>query len=196
LKRRQPAGHPRTILALEQWWRWIRYRLIIPVFRSPHSPEHTARGVANGVFWGLTPIIGLQTGAIVATWFVSRKLLGRDSSLLQAFVWVWVNNPLTLLPMYYTFYVTGLWMMGEPGAVTGYETFGAFFESRDGSWLARVWTVAETIGLALLLGCLPYAAVGSALSYRWAMAVVRRRRHRLGQKRIGYETFRTSDPSG
>lgn len=166
------------------------------MFRSPHSPEHTARGVANGVFWGLTPTIGLQTGAMVVTWFAARKLLGKDSSLLQAFVWVWVNNPITVLPMYYAFYVTGLWMMGDPEAVTGYDRFGELFQRPEASWFARVRAVGESVGIPLLLGCLPYAAAGSMLSYRWAMAVVRRRRERLARKRADYETFRTSDPSG
>ena len=81
--------------------------MIIPVFRSPHSPEFTARGVANGVFWAFTPTIGLQTAEILATWFVGKRILHKDSSLVQAMVWVWINNPLTMVPMYYTFYVTG-----------------------------------------------------------------------------------------
>ena len=58
------------------WWasmrRMVRYRLVIPVFRSAQSPEFTARGVANGVFWGLTPTVGLQTLEILGTWFVAR----------------------------------------------------------------------------------------------------------------------------
>ena len=88
--------------------RGLRYRLVIPVFRSTHSAEYTARGVANGVFWGLTPTVGLQTLEITAVWFVGKTLFERNSSLLQAYIWVWVNNPLTMVPMYYAFYVTGL----------------------------------------------------------------------------------------
>ena len=57
--------------------RGLRYRLVIPVFRSPHSPEYTARGVANGVFWGLTPTVGLQTIEIVATWLIAQRVRAR-----------------------------------------------------------------------------------------------------------------------
>jgi uncharacterized protein len=160
--------------------RWIRYRLIIPVFRSPHPIEYTARGVANGVFWGLTPTIGLQTAEIVATWFIARRILRKDSSLVQALIWVWVNNPVTMLPMFYAFYVTGLLLRGDWSSPTGYATFVALWEStgQDG-WLGRVSAVAATIGWPMLLGSLPYAVLGSTVSYYWAARVIRRRRDRL-----------------
>jgi uncharacterized protein (DUF2062 family) len=181
LKRRQSAGHLRNILALEQARRWIRYRLIVPVFRSPHSAAHTARGVANGVFWGLTPTVGLQTLEILAAWLVLKHVWRRDSSLVQALVWVWVNNPLTMLPLYYTFYVTGLWLTGRPALVVDYESFSVTGLS------------VSDVGIPMVVGCLPYAVAGSASSYYWAMRVVRRRRDRLARKRAltNYGTFRT-----
>jgi uncharacterized protein len=162
--------------------RWIRYRLIVPVFRSPHSAAHTARGVANGVFWGLTPTVGLQTIEILATWFVLKRGLNRDSSLVQAMVWVWVNNPLTVLPMYYAFYVTGLFLTGERGVEVDYRTFSITGLS------------ITTVGVPMLVGCVPYAVGGSVVSYGWAMRVVRRRQARLAKKRLesaDYGTFRT-----
>jgi uncharacterized protein len=160
--------------------RWLRYRLVIPVFRSPHAAEYTARGVANGVFWGLTPTLGLQTSEIVATWFVAKKVFRRDSSLVQALIWVWVNNPVTMVPMFYVFYVTGLWMLGDRTSATGYAAFVALWDSTaQTGWLGRMRTVATSIGAPMLLGALPYAAAGSALSYRWAVTVIRRRHRRM-----------------
>jgi uncharacterized protein (DUF2062 family) len=155
--------------------------LIVPVFRSPHSAAHTARGVANGVFWGLTPTVGLQTFEIVATWFLLKRALHRDSSLVQAMVWVWVNNPLTMLPMYYTFYVTGLSLTGRRGVVVDYGSF-----SVSGLSITNV-------GVPMIVGCIPYAVAGGAVSYWWAMRVVRRRQLRLARKRqeTDYGTFRT-----
>jgi uncharacterized protein (DUF2062 family) len=154
------------------------------VFRSRHGPAHTARGVANGVFWGLTPTIGLQTIEILATWVILKRVLGRDSSLVQAMVWVWINNPLTVVPMYYVFYLTGLWLTGRKGLAVDYGDF-----SISGLSLTDV-------GVPLLVGCLPYAATGAFLSYRWALGVVRRRQLRRKQQAANYETFRTSDTSG
>jgi uncharacterized protein (DUF2062 family) len=196
LKRRHPAGHLPKILALEPLRRWIRFRVIIPIFRSPHSAAYTARGVANGVFWGLTPTIGLQTFEILGTWFVARRVFHRDSSLMQAMIWVWVNNPLTVAPMYYAFYRTGLGMLGETGAIAGYDAFGDLLLDDGRGWYARVSTIAGSIGLPLLIGCLPYAAAGAAVGFYWSGRIVSRRRARLARRRAEYETFRTSDSSG
>jgi uncharacterized protein len=151
----------------------------VPVLRSRHSAEFTARGVANGVFWALTPTVGLQTLEIVATWFVFRKVLRTDSSLLQAMIWVWVNNPFTMIPMYYAFYLTGLWLTGASGAATGYEAFLGIWDRPEASWLELVSHVAATVGAPTLIGCVPYAVIGSALTYRWALIMIRRRRQRV-----------------
>ena len=160
--------------------RSVRYHLIIPVFRSRHTAEYTARGVANGVFWGLTPTVGLQSLAILATWFAAGKLFRRESSLLQAFIWVWVNNPITMIPLYYTFYVTGLWLMRDDRLGTGYEAFVDLWSANsDRPLFERLTMVAATIGVPIVLGSIPYALVGAGLSYRWAASVVRRRRHHL-----------------
>ena len=159
--------------------RLVRYRLVIPVFRSVHGPEYTARGVANGVFWGLTPTVGLQTLEILSTWSIAR-LLGRDSSLLQAMIWVWVNNPVTMIPMYYAFYLTGLWMVGQGGSGPGYAAFVDLFTANAQlSWWARLIGIIRAIGVPIFVGCVPYALIGALVSYRWAADVVRRRRMRV-----------------
>ena len=157
---------------------------MIPIFRSRHAPEYTARGVANGVFWALTPSVGGQTFAIAATWFVLRKLLRRDSSLVQAFIWAWVNNPITMIPLYYTFYVTGLWLTGDAGETGGYTAFVDLWSAHAGaSWMARVTGILAAIGVPLMIGCIPYALLGTAFSYRWSLKIIRRRRQRLDARR-------------
>lgn len=157
--------------------RFIRFKLLIPVLRSRQSPEFTARGVANGVFWGLTPTLGLQTIEILGTWGIARFAFGRDSSLIQALIWVWVNNPITMVPMFYVFYLTGVKMMGGPAG--DYNAFVRLWdETETRGWLEGLLTIARGIGLPMLIGCVPYAIAGSWLSYRWALKIVRaRRRH-------------------
>ena len=147
--------------------------------RSPHSAAHTARGVANGVFWALTPTIGLQTVEILATWFVLKRGFNKESSLLQAMVWVWINNPITMIPMYYTFYVTGLWLTGRSGFRVDYQSFNV-----TGLSVANV-------GIPMLVGCVPYAVLGGVLSYHWAKHIVQRRQRRRRRNVANYETFRT-----
>lgn len=154
----------------------MRFRFVIPLLRSRHSPEFTARGVANGVFWALTPTVGLQTAEIVGTWFLARKVFGRDSSLAQALVWVWINNPVTMVPMYYGFYLTGLALTGTVGRATGYESFVSMWTRADIGWFERITSTASAVALPTLVGCLPYAVVGGTLSYVWARHVVSARR--------------------
>jgi uncharacterized protein (DUF2062 family) len=163
--------------------RYLRYHLLIPIVRSPHPPEYTARGVAIGVFWGVTPFLGAQTVLMIATWQVLKRGFGRDSSLVQALAWAWVNNPLTMIPMYYAFYVTGLWLTGTSGSLGGYDAFVRVWEdSREAeNVLARAELLAGQVGLALLVGCVPYALLGSWAGYRWALGIVRARRRRLAR---------------
>jgi uncharacterized protein (DUF2062 family) len=143
--------------------------------RSRQSPDYTARGVANGVFWALTPTVGLQTAEIVATWFVAGRLFGRESSLVQALIWVWINNPVTMVPMYYGFYLTGLTMTGTPSTAAGYESFLSMWTRADIGWLQRITSTAAAVALPTIVGCLPYAIGGGMLSYFWALRFVRRR---------------------
>ena len=147
-------------------------------------PRYTARGVANGVFWGLTPTVGLQSLEILATWSIGR-LLGRDSSLLQAMIWVWVNNPVTMIPMYYAFYLTGLWLVGQGGSGQGYGAFVDLWTANAQlAWSARLTGIIRAIGVPIFVGCVPYAVIGAALSYRWAVGAVRKRKLRLRPDRL------------
>jgi len=164
--------------------RLVRYRLLIPVLRSAHGPEYTARGVANGVFWGLTPTVGFQSLEILATWSIGR-LAGRESSLLQAMIWVWVNNPVTMIPMYYVFYLTGLRMVGQAGSGAGYDAFVQIWAGNAQlDWSARLLGIFRAIGVPIFAGCVPYATIGAAVSYWWALGVVRKRKLRVRHGRF------------
>lgn len=165
-------------------WRTLRYRLVVPVFRSTHPPDVTARGVANGVFWALTPSVGLQAAAILVTWFVLRTVGGRESSLLQALVWAWLNNPLTMVPLYYAFWLTGVVLSGGTVSSGGYDQFQQMWaDVTTTPWSAHTATALGTMGWTMALGCVPYAIVASSLAYRWTFRVVERRQQR--RARIG-----------
>ena len=149
--------------------RATRYHLIVPLRRSRHPPEHTARGVAAGVFWGVLPILGLQTVAIVLTWTLARRTRW-DLSLVQALAWQWVNNPLTMVPLYYLFYTTGHLMAGH-GWAGGYHAFLGLWTattSETATWLGKAISIARVLGLPTLLGAVPWAVVGALLTYRFA----------------------------
>jgi uncharacterized protein len=155
--------------------RATRYRLIVPLLRSRNPPEHTARGVAAGVFWGVLPILGLQTVAIVITWTLARRTRW-DLSLVQALAWQWVNNPLTMVPLYYLFYATGHVMAGH-GWAGGYHTFVGLWTttmSETTTWSDRVIGIARVLGLPTLVGSLPWATLGAIAAYRFACGFGRR----------------------
>jgi uncharacterized protein (DUF2062 family) len=171
-------GHRRS--GLRALGRGLKYRLLVPLLRSSHAAEFTARGVANGVFWGLTPTVGLQTLEITTTWLIARQFFGRDSSLLQAYLWVWINNPVTMVPMYFLFYLTGLVLLGDLSRSAGYDGFVAIWTAAAAmTWREGFLSIVRAIGAPLFVGAVPYAAVGAALAYRWSAAIVRRRQGRL-----------------
>lgn len=85
-------GGVRRIRAIQRSWhdrlrRLLRYRLLIPIKRSQHPPEYTARGVAVGVLWALTPTIGIQMLLCLVTWVVARRLAKWDFSVIVAMAW-------------------------------------------------------------------------------------------------------------
>jgi uncharacterized protein len=165
----------------ERLRRSVRFHLLIPIFRSRHPPEYTARGVAIGVFWGVTPLLGAQTLLMIATWQVMRRAFGKDASLVQALAWAWVNNPLTMIPMYYGFYLTGLWLVGSAAPFGGYDAFASLWEASRSqpTLLARAELLTRQVGVALLVGCVPYALFSSWAAYQWVLRMVRARQRRL-----------------
>jgi uncharacterized protein (DUF2062 family) len=154
--------------------RLLRYRVLIPLLRSRHPPAHTARGVAAGLFWGLVPLPGLQTVAIVATWKIAQHTRWR-LSLVPALAWQWINNPLTVVPLYYLFYVTGHVLVSH-GWPEGYGEFVQLWRdtmSGTPTWFGRITHIATVLGWPTFVGSLPWAVGASALGYRWTLAVLR-----------------------
>jgi uncharacterized protein (DUF2062 family) len=119
------------------------------------------------------------------------RLLFRFNSVI-AFAFTWVNNPITLLPMYYGFYCVGSLILDEPMTMS-LEDFrslmrpiasgGYFWESVRpflslGGDLLERWLVGASLvgGIAGLLGY--------AVSYRVCVSKCKRRAKQLG---IRYE---------
>ena len=166
--------------------RLARYHLIVPLKRSRHPPDYVARSVAVGLFWALTPTVGVQMAIVLVHWLVVRRLGRWDFNAIHAMVWTWVTNFFTLWPFYYTFYVTGQIMLGRWDDLTGYRGFLRLTEATlvvDDDWnvdpihwFDTVSTYADVIfagwGLALLVGSIPYAALGAWLGYAWTLRFV------------------------
>jgi uncharacterized protein (DUF2062 family) len=171
--------------------RLVRFRLIVPIRRSHHSPEYSARGTLVGLAWAFTPLIGIQMYLCLMTWLIARKLFKWDFSLLIACAWTWTTNMVTLVPTYYMFYITGYRMLGIQRHAD-YSRFARFlqtikeaFAADAGMWSALKITasaLAKDFGLVMLVGCIPYMIFFGWLGYRCTLKYVLARRARLKAK--------------
>ena len=172
--------------------RMFRYRLFIPLLRSKHPPEYTARGVAVGLAWALTPTIGIQMPLVIATWIICRKVFRWDFNVVVGAAWTWTTNVVTMAPCYYAFYVTGELMLGRWQGLPGFETFQPLLDPlrEDLSLTEFVRIMFDVVikdwGFAMVVGSLPYAALGGWLGYVLGLRFVlryrefkRRRRGRI-----------------
>jgi len=125
--------------------------------------EALARGIAVGLFIGLTPTVGFQTMLMVAGCMMLR------GNFPVAFLISWISNPITMGPLYFAF------------AVLGDAVFGDFVRSlvHISGLLADAALQTIYLGLGSLLVAVPTAAVGYLLSLAiWRALAVRRWRAR------------------
>lgn len=120
------------------------------------------RGIAVGLFIGLTPTVGLQTLLMVVGCMLLR------GNFPSAFAVSWVSNPLTLAPLFLTFNAIGETLFG-PVLGPVFRVAGAGEE-----------VALETLFLVLgsLCVALPAALAGYAIATRLEFRVATRRRLR------------------
>lgn len=120
-----------------------------------------ARGVAVGLFVGLTPTVGFQTVLMLGFCALLR------GNFIAAFAVSWISNPLTLTPLYLGYYLLGKQifepLLGQLPLFTGEDIIGGLLE-------------AICFGLGSLLIALPVAVTGYVLSHWLAHVVALRRR--------------------
>ena len=163
-----------------KFMRLLHLKLVIPLKRSQENVSYIARGVAVGLAWAMTPLVGIQMTTVLLTWIVARFFKWRFS-LVIACAWTWVTNVFTMWPIYYVFYVTGKVLMGQVGDIHAYQVFlDAAKEAFSGK--VSFWEIGSAIllflkillkdwGVAMSIGCVPWLVVsawlGYVLSYRW-----------------------------
>ncbi|MEO5365066.1 MAG: DUF2062 domain-containing protein [Magnetococcus sp. WYHC-3] len=162
-------------------------RLIIPLKRGWHEPEVMARSVGLGLLYGFTPTVGIQTQMVLATWLVAKPLKWRFDPLV-AIVWTLVSNPFTMVPLYYLFYLVGLALTGDANHFTDFASFEMAFNAllaesaTSGFWdgtAAVVGFLWDTMGVNILMGCLPFSLISAPLGYYAVLFSLRRRAARL-----------------
>lgn len=151
-----------------------------------------------GLFWAFTPLVGIQMYLVLMTWLVARRLPRFDFNLLVAVAWTWVTNVFTMWAVYYVFYVTGKFILGDWRGQLGYKHvvahLKAAFATGDDAisgLLATLSALVKGEGLAMAIGSIPYALIFGWLGYRWSLAYIRERRRRRERRSEARNSGRT-----
>lgn len=126
------------------------------------SRRSVAGAFAVGLFFAWMPVpfqMVLAAGTAI--------LLGTNLPLSAALVWI--TNPVTITPMFYSAYIVGTWIVGEPVGDFSFElTFDWLLNELSDSWKP------------FLVGCFTLAATSSLIGYLsiqaiWRYSVLTRR---------------------
>lgn len=163
----------------------IWQKLVLPLLRSNAAPEEKARGVAVGLAWAMTPLVGVQMITVLLTWSIALKLKWRFS-LPLALAWTWVTNVVTMVPIYYVFYVTGQIIRMQWDNISGFHSIARLIEhvfmSENTFWEKTktfLQLFIEDWGVSLFVGCIPYIFIcfigGYYLTMRFELMRKRRK---------------------
>lgn len=144
-----------------------------------------------GLFIGAAIPLGLQSLCMV-----SLRLLVRFNILI-AFAFTWINNPFTLVPMYYIFYLIGSICLAKD-AVKGMSDFEALFkpisESEGiGQAFGQFLALGGDILLRWFLGALIFAVPIALASYFISLRLLKLRQQRksFGKEKAGNQIEKT-----
>ena len=172
--------------------RLLRMKLVVPMLRLRIAPETKALGVAVGLFWAMTPLVGIQMWIVFMTWLFFKHVLRIDFSLVLGIAYTWVTNVFTMIPVYYVFYITGQIMRGQWNNISGYSSLSGMFRNvfmQDlefwDKWGLIFKVLLKDWGVSMALGCLPWAVVTSVVGY---YATLRFEKYRKLKMLKRYET--------
>jgi hypothetical protein len=174
-------------------------RLIEPFLIAQASVREVAWGASVGILTALLPLFGVQLYVALGLWLLSRWASGRTFNLPVCFAVSWVMNPLTVVPIYYVYYLTGDTVWDALTVPTPDWTFSQFEElflaaiaPASGVWWERFFggmlVLFDFFGWPILLGSLIWALPASVLAHiatRWALVRYRQRRSAAGLPAAG-----------
>ncbi len=151
----------------------LKQRIVDPFLSSENPPGHDARGAALGLLIGLGFPLGLQ--------WVSLGLIRTlvKFNIVLALALTWVNNPFTVGPMYYGYYLMGSALIGNSSKINSdafLELMAPLFQAETfldsfsglaeiGSDVLIKWAVGASV-TGLSFGALGYVATYYIQSYR------------------------------
>ena|SRR5205085_7876124 len=144
--------------------RWLReHSLKLLAIRD--TPEAIAGGVAIGIFFGFTPLLGLKTlSAIFFAWLTRSNLIAAIlATTLHDLI-------LPFMPVIYRWeYDVGFWLMSQP-----HQWPPGLRRMHWAPHAWRNWTTFFTVGRPLLVGSVICAAPVSLLAFALTKIIVGR----------------------
>ena len=167
--------------------KYIREKFINPVLHSRAPVSEVSIGVAVGIFMGFTPTVGVQMYLVAIVWTIYRYIFRRNFALPVGVAMVWISNPLTMVPMYYVFLVTG-YMLFDVQQGLSYQHFAESIGriSQTGDLMVKIsegtsFLLVE-LGWPMVIGSFVYAVPFSIISYYITKYLVTK--HRKSNARI------------
>ena len=124
---------------------------IIRLIRLRVEPDEIARGMALGLFIGMTPTFGIQMFLALIFAFILRQ------NKIAALIGVWCTNPVTAPIIYGTEYEVGRILMGLSHPDVAIE-----FSNEAMQQLG--WSLVAPLSLGSLVLGIPVALIGYALT--------------------------------
>ncbi|MBC8258367.1 MAG: DUF2062 domain-containing protein [SAR324 cluster bacterium] len=184
---------------MEIFIKLCREKLINPVLHSRSPISEVSLGVAVGVFLGLTPTVGVQMYLVAIIWSIYRYLFRRHFNLPVGVAMVWISNPLTMVPLYYLFLVTGCWVLDTQNNFS-YQLFAdtlTRISETSGAWekiMQGIRFLLIDLGWPMVVGGFVYAVPGFIISYFTTSRILTS--HRKSKARLAglsYEVWRTQN---
>jgi uncharacterized protein (DUF2062 family) len=122
--------------------------MVVRFVRLRGLPEEIAKGVALGIFIGMTPTFGLQMAIALFFAYLLRE------NRLAALLGVWVTNPVTAPFIYAIEYEMGRILLGLPRAHLPMELTVKAYTDLGWNVLTPLWLGGTIAGL--ILGSLSY----------------------------------------
>jgi hypothetical protein len=163
---------------LREGWRRAATFLSHRVLHVDDTPHRIALGVAIGFFIAWTPLVGghMVLALILCALLRANKVAGVS--------FVWVCNPLTMGPIYYSSYRIGCTLLPGMAAECHGRWRQVIHHLRDES--VPIWTRVHELGslsrdvlTPLVLGCVVAGLVMAGLAYWVTFTSVSRHRRRL-----------------
>jgi uncharacterized protein (DUF2062 family) len=124
-------------------WTYIRqFKLnFLRLARQRGTPDEIAKGLALGIFVGMTPTFGVQMLLAVLLAFVLKE------NKLAAAAGVWITNPLTAPFIYALEYESGRLLLGLPRLRLPQELSFSAMQSLGYDFMIPLWTASLIYGV-------------------------------------------------